>query len=212
MTVHGDHGVGASTASRCVASGSYVLAAGQGKGIVLFNAQTGSHLSTYNGHSASIHSLSLCSSGNFLSGGADRSLLLWDAASQRVLRRWGGHTGTVNSVAWAGDSESVALSASYDRGVRLWDVRSPEKTPMQTLLEAQDSVSEVQAMGPLIIAASVDGHVRQYDVRRGRLLTDVFPEPVVSVRYTLDRQAYLCTSLDSAVRLVDASTGALLNQ
>lgn len=190
----------------------YVLTAGQGKGITLFNSQTGSHLSTYTGHSASIHDLALSSSGNFLSGGADRSLLYWDAARQCVLRRWGGHNGTVNSVAWAGENESIALSASYDRGVRLWDVRSPEKTPMQTLLEAQDSVSEVRARGSLIMATSIDGHVRQYDVRRGKILVDRFREPVVSACYTLDQQAYLCSSLDSILHLVDASTGTSLNQ
>lgn len=190
----------------------YVLTAGQGKSIALFNSQTGSHLSSYTGHSGPVHDISLSLSGNFLSGGADRSLLYWDAARQCVLRRWGGHNGTVNSVAWAGENESIALSASYDRGVRLWDVRNPEKIPIQTLLEAQDSVSEVRAIGALIMTASIDGHVRQYDVRRGKILVDHFRESVVSACYTLDQQAYLCSSLDSIIHLVDVSMGTSLNR
>jgi mitogen-activated protein kinase organizer 1 len=43
-----------------------------------------------------------------------------------------------------------------------------------TLSEAKDSVSCVVVIQSEILAGSVDGRVRTYDVRMGKLTTDVF--------------------------------------
>jgi len=83
------------------------------------------------------------------------------------------------------------------------------------------------------MTGSVDGHVRTYDLRKGELRSDFIgrtslfpplcpagtisltqlrsPDPVTAVVPTKDHQSYLVTTLDSHVRLMDGSTGKLLN-
>lgn len=46
--------------------------------------------------------------------------------------------------------------------------------PIQVLEEAKDSVTSLVVQGHLVIAGSVDGFVRTYDIRQGELRTDFF--------------------------------------
>ena len=84
------------------------------------------------------------------------------------------------------------------------------------------------------MTGSVDGHVRTYDLRKGELRSDfigrtspspllrppqvsfsdsaaILVDPVTAVVPTKDHQSYLVTTLDSHVRLMDGTTGKLLN-
>ena len=194
-------------------TGTYVLTGGHDKSIKLFNTQTGSLVSTFSGHAWEVYDLSIASHGTtFLSGGGDRSLFLWDVASQRIVRKFAGHHQRINAVTWGAHDHSVACSASYDRSVRLWDVKSAGRFPLMILEEAQDSVTSVQVFDKLIITGSVDGYVRCYDIRRGRLTTDNIQVPVTNVCCTKDGLVYMVSSLDSTIRLIDYQSGALLNQ
>lgn len=137
-------------------------------------------------------------------------MFLWDVARGRIVRKLSGHTQRVNSVSFSDDA-SVLASASYDRTVRLWDVRSSERFPIQILGDAKDSVTSVQILGKEILTGSVDGFVRVYDARQARMISDSLQEPVTSVHFTGDSNCILASCLDSAIRLVDKSNGATLN-
>jgi mitogen-activated protein kinase organizer 1 len=63
-------------------------------------------------------------------------------------------------------------AGSYDASVRIWDCRSNSRDPVQILQDASDSVSSVQFSTYELLAASVDGCVRVYDIRMGRLDQD----------------------------------------
>lgn len=78
-----------------------------------------------------------------------------------------------------------------------------------------------------IIAGSVDGHVRTYDLRKGELRSDFIgrkccgyllhtcsscpTEPVTSAIPSSDGTTLLVSTLDSHVRLFDTTSGKLLN-
>ncbi len=75
-----------------------------------------------------MHALLLCcvfrSSDNakFASCGGDRVAYYWDVATSTVLKRLRGHTERINSLAFSGDdSNSVLVTASYDKTVKVWD-------------------------------------------------------------------------------------------
>ena len=111
--------------------------------------------------------------------------------------------------------------------------RSQGRQAIQSLEEAKDSIQSIHVGPTYIMAGSVDGHVRTYDLRKGELRSDFigstssFPllclprtvfrrncdlsDPVTAVVPTKDHQSYLVTTLDSHVRLMDGSTGKLLN-
>lgn len=64
--------------------------------------------------------------------------------------------------------------------------------------------------GTEIIAGSVDGRVRSYDVRMGRTTTDVLGASVTSLCLSKDGKTVLVGSLDSKIRLMDRETGGCL--
>jgi mitogen-activated protein kinase organizer 1 len=90
----------------------------------------------------------------------------------------------VNAVDFNSD-DSILASCSYDASVRLWDckftaflgncltARSQNRMPIQVLEDAKDSVTSIQIKNYEIITGSVDGRLRTYDLRVGKLMTDV---------------------------------------
>ena len=160
-----------------------------------------------------------CSSDNqtFASVGGDRSVFLWDVQAATTIRRLGsnssqGHTARINCVSYAGQEDSVLVSGSLDRTVRIWDCKSKNANPIMTLDEAKDSVSSivVPKMGHEIISASVDNRVRSYDIRMGKCIVDTLPAAVTSVEVTRDGQALLVSALDGWIRMLDRKDGTLL--
>jgi mitogen-activated protein kinase organizer 1 len=152
--------------------------------------------------------------------GGDRSVLLWDVASAKVLKRFGGtagHSARINCVAFAGVEDSLIISGSFDASARIWDTRSNSYKPVQILTEAKDSVSCLLAGSSCgvgreaeIITGSTDGRVRCYDVRMGRVTTDVLGEPVTSLCATHDGEALLVGTLYGKNRLIDRRNGGCL--
>lgn len=116
----------------------------------------------------------------------------------------------------------MLASGSYDASVRLWDVkyssrtcaslifRSQNRTPIQVLEEAKDSVTSVYIKDFEIITGSVDGRLRTYDLRAGQLSTDVVGQPITSVTQSIDNNCILVSTLDSTLRLFDKANGGLL--
>jgi len=149
------------------------------------------------------------------------SRFLWDVASGKTIRRFLGHTHRVNATDFNADA-SVVATASYDATVRLWDCKSQNRTPIQTLDEAKDSVTSVQVKDYEIITGSVDGRLRTYDLRAGQLTADVVGrifllhlcfshlDPITSVWQSADSNCILVSTLDSHIRLFDKANGGLL--
>lgn len=156
------------------------------------------------------------SNAHFVSAGGDRAVLLWDVATAQTVRRFGAastahsHTGRVNAVCFAGADDGLVVSGGLDCTVRVWDARSGSARPVQVLAEARDAVSCLAAAGAEIVAGSVDGRLRAYDVRAGRLVTDVLPASVTSLCLARDGRTALVGSLDSRVRLLDRADGSCL--
>ena len=113
-------------------------------------------------------------------------------------------------MAFAGDGDSLVVSGGFDTTVRLWDTKSGSFKPIQVLSEARDAVTSLVVRGPEIIAGSVDGRVRTYDVRMGRCTTDVISASVTSLSLTRDGRAVLVGTLDSKLRLMDRDNGTCL--
>ncbi|KAI1615186.1 transcription initiation factor TFIID subunit D4 [Exophiala viscosa] len=154
----------------------------------------------------------------FASVGGDRSVFLWDVQrADGTLRRFGsntnaGHTSRINCVAFAGESDNVLVSGSDDTSVRLWDVKSRDNKPLMVLEEAKDGISDlcVPGNGYEIVSGSVDGRVRSYDVRMGRVTMDVMPGPVTSLDLSRDGRTVLVGCLDGRIRMMDRQDGTCL--
>ena len=150
--------------------------------------------------------------------GGDKSCFYWDVTTGRVVRRIQAHQHRINAVDMNEDG-TVLLTASYDRLVCLWDLRSNTRDAIQTLNDASDSVTSVVATPSSIITSSVDGKVRTYDLRAGQLREDSIRDPITSLRLTNDKKCALCACLGNktmgipgTVRLVNLSSGQVLQE
>jgi mitogen-activated protein kinase organizer 1 len=107
----------------------------------------------------------------------------------------------------------VLISGSFDATVRIWDSKSNSVKPIQVLGEAKDSISCALVNkngGYEIVAGSVDGRVRYYDIRMGKMDTDVLAAPVTGLAAMMRGEALLVGTLDGRVRLMDRSGGGCL--
>lgn len=211
---------GAVNAVKFNADGNYCLTGGEDRRILLWNphrdleAEGAAHapIKEYAAHNNRVLDIAVArDNASFASCGGDKMVFMWDVASGRVSRRLIGHEQRVNCVAYNEES-SILLSGSYDKSVRCWDCRSRSTTAVQVLTQCADSVSAVISSSHEIIVGSIDGCIRTFDLRMGSLSCDSIGCPVTNVSLSRDQNCVLASSLDSTLRLIDKSTGQLLNQ
>jgi mitogen-activated protein kinase organizer 1 len=185
---------------------------------------TSTPIQKYTSHGYPILDLTVSTTNtHFASCGGDRAVFLWDVqqttSPTSPLRRLGSntssaHTQRITCVSFATPTSSVIASGSDDRSVRLWDVKSHDPKPLMVLSEAKDNVSSlaipVDDGAAEIVVASVDGRVRSYDLRMGRVTTDVVAAAVTSVVLSRDAKTMLVGSLDGKIRLMDRKDGSCL--
>lgn len=71
-------------------------------------------------------------------------------------------------------------------------------------------MTSVTVQGWEILAASVDGTIRRFDIRLGRMYVDEVHHPVTCVAMSHDGLCVLAACLDSTLRLLDKESGQLL--
>jgi mitogen-activated protein kinase organizer 1 len=63
-------------------------------------------------------------------------------------------------------------------------MRAVSRDPIQTLNDCKDSVTSLIVTPSEIVASSVDGRIRTYDLRNGRLVTDHIMRTSKVIRFT----------------------------
>ncbi|XP_018796808.1 PREDICTED: WD repeat domain-containing protein 83 [Bactrocera latifrons] len=203
---------GAVRAVRYNVDGSYVLSCGSDKKIKLWNPKTGLLLKTYGGHADEVTDASgSCDSCYIVSSSLDKSIIYWDVSTGVPVRRLRGHAGGVRCVCFNEDS-SIAISGGRDNAVFCWDIRTRRLEPVQVMKDARDCITTVQTNEHKIITSSLDGCIRQYDIRVGELVCDKIGEPITFLKLTRDEQCIVAACQDSTVRLIDCDTGSLLSE
>ncbi|KAK3679724.1 hypothetical protein LTR78_000100 [Recurvomyces mirabilis] len=207
-----NHGAPVHALTFSAGTGQYLLTGSQDRQIRLFNPLTGKLIQKFSAHGYGVLDLAVADdNARFASVGGDKTVFLWDVATAQTLRRFQGHAGRVNAVAFGGEGDAAVVSGSFDGTVKVWDGRSRDGRAIMTFAEARDAVSAVAVLGGFIIAGSVDGRVRCYDLGTGRVETDVMGgSGVTSVCPTKKGDAVLVSTLDSRVRLMDRGSGQCL--
>lgn len=137
-------------------------------------------------------------------------VFLWDVATGRPIRKFRGHDNRVNCIQ-LNEEATIAVTGSYDKTVKIWDLKSNAFDAIQILSEAKDSVSSISLTPTEIIAGSVDGCIRIYDIRVGKLTSDSLQQPIAFVTLSHDGNCIVANCLDNSIRLIDKKEGELLN-
>lgn len=191
--------------------GTYCLTCGADKKIKLWNPLRGLLLKTYGGHANEVLDASgSCDSSHIISCSADKSCILWDVTTGQPIRRYRTHASSVTCVKFNEES-TMAVSGSIDNTVMFWDINSRKMEPIQTLKDAKDSITSIQVTNHEILTCSVDSHVRLYDIRVGKMISDFIGSTITYGSLTHDGQCYVLSCSNSTVKLFDKDSGELLN-
>jgi len=104
-----------------------------------------------------------------LTASADATSLLWDVEKGTIIDTFAEHKSNLTSIALVGDN--TFLSASTDKSIKLWDVRTSggmKGTSLQTLTGHAGDVNGITILpgqGTTLASCSEDGTVRVWDLR-----------------------------------------------
>ena len=178
----------------------------------LWNPDSGLCIKTYAGHSQEVlDAAAAADNSKVASVSSDKYVMLWDVSTGSTLMRFRGHTSKVNCVKFNADA-SVLITSSYDATVKVWDTRSKNRDPVMSMDDAKDDVPTIDVSDHEILAGSVDGSVRTYDMRAGMMHADFLKDPVTSVSFSHDRNCILAATLNSTIRLLDKESGEMLSE
>ncbi|KAL3478561.1 hypothetical protein BJX99DRAFT_105023 [Aspergillus californicus] len=137
-----------------------------------------------------------------------KSIPDWIAEPPKVAPDWSALFEGMTDISISPDSSMIA-SASADRRVRLWDVRSGH--PLFTLEGHQDWVDAIafSPLGDTVASGSGDKTVRIWDVRTGhcRHVLHGHEQSCMSVAFSPDGKLLASASEDRTIRVWDTSTG-----
>lgn len=175
------------------------------------NAYAPGLVNKYSAHGYEVLSIDVNTENDkFVSTGGDKTVFVWDVQTAQTVRRFTGHAGRVNRGVFGGEGDSIIATGSFDGTVRIWDMKSNSYKPIMTLDDAKDSITDVAVHDAEILATSVDGRVRSYDLRTGMCQADVIGAPCTSLAVSKKGTEMLVSSLDSTIRLMDRTNGELL--
>ena len=143
--------------------GSRVVTASWDGTARLWNAKTGTPLTTLSGHTTWLNSAQFSpDGGRIVTASADKTARVWNADTGIVLAKLLGHEGSVNSAAFSPDGSRI-VTASGDNTARVWNAATGEL--LTTLSGHTDAVTSAAFSpdGSRVVTASFDNTARVWD-------------------------------------------------
>ncbi|XP_028967210.1 WD repeat domain-containing protein 83 [Galendromus occidentalis] len=204
---------GAVRAVRYNVDGCYALTAGSDRTVKLWNPSKGTCLQTFVGHGLDVMDCRGSSDNAFIcTASKDKTCTLFEVETGKSIRKWRSHAGPVLCSTFNEDG-SLVLSGGVDGKVCIWDVKNRgSRDPLQTLEEPTDAVTSVTCSDHEILVSSLDGKVRRYDLRVGKMSQDDAGAPASRACFTSDGKCIILSCLGGVLHLLDKYTGQCLQQ
>lgn len=192
--------------------GHYCMTGSTDRTIKLWSPHRSAVIQTYEGHhNYEVLTIDIASDNSrFISGGGDKLVFNWDVSTGKLISKYQGHHSRIRTVAY-NHLNNIIMSGSEDATLKLWDTRSSSSEPIQTLKQFKDTVVSVRSTRDQIIAASLDGILRTYDIRCGALYSDNIKDPILSMDISQDDSVTLTSHSDGSLKLIDRLNGEVLS-
>lgn len=134
----------------------------------------------------------------------DQRILLLNAKTGAVMDSLKGHKGTISHVSFSRDGHEL-VSASWDKTIKLWDLKQRKDSTLAELADYVESAS-FSPDGKRIVSASWDGTVRVWDIEKRKEIKTLTGHTGVARNavYSPDGQTIVSCSNDSTLILWDA--------
>jgi WD40 repeat protein/beta-lactamase regulating signal transducer with metallopeptidase domain len=200
------------------APGGKVLASGSADHTIkLWSAETHFEKATLTGHEGTVGTLMFSAEGLLASGSEDNTVRLWDAAgtAKAVLK---GHNNKVTAVRFSPQGRYL-VTVGMDATLRLWDVTTPQPTPLQNFRGHDDAITSLAWTpdGRFLATAGYDRSVKLWIVTPGALRQlRGHTGPIMGAVFSPDGKRVLSCSGwpkgDRTLRLWDVQTGKEIRQ
>ncbi|XP_030599755.1 autophagy-related protein 16-1 isoform X1 [Archocentrus centrarchus] len=159
------------------------------------------------GSNAGITSIEFDSAGSYLLAASnDFASRIWTVDDYRLRHTLTGHSGKVLSARFLLDNARI-VSGSYDRTLKLWDLRS--KVCMKTVF-AGSSCNDIICTEQCVMSGHFDKKVRFWDIRAESIVRELeLFGRVTSLDLNHDRTELLTCTRDDLVKIIDLRTNAV---
>uniref|UniRef100_A0A673KWU1 Autophagy-related protein 16-1-like n=1 Tax=Sinocyclocheilus rhinocerous TaxID=307959 RepID=A0A673KWU1_9TELE len=159
------------------------------------------------GSNAGITSIEFDSAGSYLLAASnDFASRIWTVDDYRLRHTLTGHSGKVLSARFLLDNSRI-VSGSYDRTLKLWDLRS--KVCMKTVF-AGSSCNDIVCTEQCVMSGHFDKKVRFWDIRSESIVCELeLLGRVTSLDLNHDRTELLSCSRDDLVKIIDLRSNAV---
>eukprot|EP01018_Ginkgo_biloba_P001618 Gb_04391 [translate_table: standard] len=183
----------------------WLISGGQDQLVKLWDVGSGTLINTLHGCLGSVLDLVVSSDNKFIIGaGSDHKLYLWDIQSGRIRHTLTGHADKVCAVDISKLSNRHAVSAAYDRTIKIWDLQ--KGYAVNTIMfHSNCNAVQLTADGQLICTGHVDGNLRFWDMRTGRVANEVAAHAfsITSVSLSRNGNVILTSGRDNLHNLFD---------
>ncbi|XP_067362323.1 autophagy-related protein 16-1 isoform X3 [Channa argus] len=159
------------------------------------------------GSNAGITSIDFDSAGSYLLAASnDFASRIWTVDDYRLRHTLTGHSGKVLAARFLLDNARI-VSGSYDRTLKLWDLRS--KVCMKTVF-AGSSCNDIVCTEQCVMSGHFDKKVRFWDIRAESIVQELeLLGRVTSLDLNHDRTELLTCSRDDLIKIIDLRANAV---
>ncbi|KAI3512852.1 hypothetical protein L1887_20173 [Cichorium endivia] len=185
-----------------------LLTGGQDQTIKTWDTTTGQLTKTYHGCIGSVLDLALTHDNTCLiAASSSNNLYAWDTNTGRVRHTLTGHKDKVCAVDISRISNRHVASSAYDRTIKIWDL-SKGYCVNTIIFPSNCNTLSFTPDGQTICSGHMDGHLRLWDMKSGRLLSEVaaHSHAVTSICLSRNGNMVLTSGRDNLHNLFDTRT------
>ena len=163
-----------------------------------------------------IRSVAFSPNGKFIATGSEDKLIrIWEISSKKIYKILIGHKSEIYSLSFTPDGSHI-VSGSGDRSARIWSVESGKMVKELVIEDVRMMESgqpydagvtsvAISVDGKLLVAGSLDHHVRIWDLQSGKLLDKIkgHKDSVYSVAFIPGGREMVTGSLDKTLKIWD---------